>query len=128
MSPPIYAGGRLGFFVKSKPFGDKEWGNRDPKTKVEEKSKKVNTGWGPSRPTLGQRAFLHRPHPYRPSKAEIRAVGAGVCTETCLSQRKAPRSFLRLGGNYPSCNACKITVYFIFLKTPVINVRYRWSA
>lgn len=53
-----------------------------------------------------------------------------------LLSRKGAAQFAAFGektqelgeGNYPPCNACKITVYLIFLKTPVINVRYRWSA
>lgn len=78
----------------------------------------------------GRGRFSTPPHPRRcrPRKAQLRAAETGVCPETCLSQRTAPPGFLRWGQNYPFCNACKITVYFIFLKTPVINVRYRWSA
>lgn len=40
---------------------------------------------------------------------------AGVRRKTCFSQKSGPVSCFGKG-NYPSCNACKITVYFIFLK------------
>ena len=72
--------------------------------------------------------------PIRGKVAELGQVGVGIEAPAPLKKRSC--QFAAFGektqelgeGNYPPCNACKITVYLIFLKTPVINVPYRWSA
>lgn len=61
-------------------------GETDPKTQVEEKSKKKIWGGVRGRPAQGERGLLHPSPPFHPSKAkvpEVRQVGVG--RETCSS-------------------------------------------
>ena len=97
MSPPIYAGGRLGFFVKSKPFGDKEWGNRDPKTKVEEKSKKVNTGWGPRQTNTGTEGVSPPTPPLSPQQGGDSGSGGWSLHRNLLISEKGAAQVPALG-------------------------------